>query len=207
MGRADADSLYVTDVRNTQLQSKIGPYVDTFLANLLLAELYLRTLELFEKGQFSEEAREARVERVKERVRQAIADREGMRTILETVLATMPASYFLTTPEQSFPHHIELLREFREGEEGGLVSSIRHFRDRDRASGSGMVGPGRLRARRYLAGHEDPGADQPNHGEDQHHAEAGHDEPVASLPRPRRIRSSYDCTSQENPPPKCLRAL
>ena len=37
--KSDADSLYVTDVRNTQLQSKIGPYVDTFLANLVLAEL------------------------------------------------------------------------------------------------------------------------------------------------------------------------
>lgn len=36
---ADADSLYVTDVKGTQLQSKIGPYVDTFLANLVLAEL------------------------------------------------------------------------------------------------------------------------------------------------------------------------
>jgi hypothetical protein len=37
--KADTDSLYVTDVRNTQLQTKIGPYVDTFLANLVLAEL------------------------------------------------------------------------------------------------------------------------------------------------------------------------
>jgi uncharacterized protein YidB (DUF937 family) len=37
--KADKDSLYVTDVRNTQLQSKIGPYVDTFLVNLTLAEL------------------------------------------------------------------------------------------------------------------------------------------------------------------------
>jgi hypothetical protein len=37
--KADKDSLYVTDVRNTQLQSKIGPYVDTFLANLVLAEM------------------------------------------------------------------------------------------------------------------------------------------------------------------------
>ena len=36
--KADKDSLYVTDVRNTQLQSKIGPYVDTFLVNLVLAE-------------------------------------------------------------------------------------------------------------------------------------------------------------------------
>jgi hypothetical protein len=36
--KADKDSLYVTDVKNTQLQSKIGPYVDTFLVNLVLAE-------------------------------------------------------------------------------------------------------------------------------------------------------------------------
>ena len=34
--KADKDSLYVTDVRGTQLQSKIGPYVDTFLVNLVL---------------------------------------------------------------------------------------------------------------------------------------------------------------------------
>jgi hypothetical protein len=37
--KAKADDLYVTDVRNTQLQSKIGPYIDTFMANLVLAEL------------------------------------------------------------------------------------------------------------------------------------------------------------------------
>jgi hypothetical protein len=37
--KSDGDSLYVTDVRDTQLQSKIGQYVDTFLAGLVLAEL------------------------------------------------------------------------------------------------------------------------------------------------------------------------
>jgi hypothetical protein len=37
--KSDPESLYVTDVKGTQLQSKIGPYVDTFLANLVLAEL------------------------------------------------------------------------------------------------------------------------------------------------------------------------
>src|SRR6516164_3028991 len=36
---ADKDSLYVTDVRDTQLQVKIGPYVDTFLTSMVLAEL------------------------------------------------------------------------------------------------------------------------------------------------------------------------
>jgi hypothetical protein len=36
---ADKESLYVTDVRDTQLQSKIGPYVDTFLATWTLSEI------------------------------------------------------------------------------------------------------------------------------------------------------------------------
>ena len=36
---ADQDSLYVTDVRDTQLQVKIGTYVDTFLAGWALSEL------------------------------------------------------------------------------------------------------------------------------------------------------------------------
>lgn len=37
--RAESDTLYITDVRGTQLQGKIGPYVDTFLVNLVLAEM------------------------------------------------------------------------------------------------------------------------------------------------------------------------
>ncbi len=36
---ADKDSLYVTPVRDTQLQSKIGRYVDSFLTALVLSEL------------------------------------------------------------------------------------------------------------------------------------------------------------------------
>lgn len=36
---ADKDSLYVTPIRDTQLQSKIGRYVDTFLTALVLTEL------------------------------------------------------------------------------------------------------------------------------------------------------------------------
>jgi prenyltransferase/squalene oxidase-like repeat protein len=36
---ADKESLYVTPVRDTQLQSKIGKYVDTFLTALVLSEL------------------------------------------------------------------------------------------------------------------------------------------------------------------------
>jgi len=51
----DNDSLYVTSVRDTQLQSKIGIYVDTFLAAQILADL---------KGRFvnaSDEERRAKL--------------------------------------------------------------------------------------------------------------------------------------------------
>ncbi len=37
--KADAKSLFVTTVRGTQVQGKIGPYVDTFLTSLVLAEI------------------------------------------------------------------------------------------------------------------------------------------------------------------------
>jgi hypothetical protein len=50
--KSDKDTLYLTDVRNTQLQSKIGPYVDTFLAQLVMAEL---------KGTMPEEKAEKRL--------------------------------------------------------------------------------------------------------------------------------------------------
>ncbi len=37
--KSDDKSLYVTEVRGTRVQSKIGPYIDTFLSAQLLAEL------------------------------------------------------------------------------------------------------------------------------------------------------------------------
>jgi hypothetical protein len=37
--KSDSQSLYVTDIKGTQIQSKIGPYVDTFLVSMVLAEL------------------------------------------------------------------------------------------------------------------------------------------------------------------------
>jgi [protein-PII] uridylyltransferase len=108
----------------------VAPNVWNNWRDLLLGELYMRALELFEKGELLEEAREARVERVKDRLRRALADREPLQNAVEHTLATMPGSYFLTTPEQSFPHHVELLHDFRNGG-GALVTSIRHFPDRE----------------------------------------------------------------------------
>lgn len=49
---SDKDSLYVTDMRGTRVQSKIGTYVDTFMASMLLAEV---------KDQFADKAYNKRV--------------------------------------------------------------------------------------------------------------------------------------------------
>jgi hypothetical protein len=50
--KADKESLYITDQKGTQVQSKIGPYVDTFLAALVLAEV---------KGRMPDETSEKRL--------------------------------------------------------------------------------------------------------------------------------------------------
>jgi hypothetical protein len=42
---ADADSLYVTDVRGTRVQGKIGTYVDTFAALMVLTEMKSREMD------------------------------------------------------------------------------------------------------------------------------------------------------------------
>ncbi|MHC4981763.1 MAG: DUF4159 domain-containing protein [Planctomycetota bacterium] len=41
--KSDADSLYVTDQRNTRIQSKLGTYIDTFLAGTTLADVQVVT--------------------------------------------------------------------------------------------------------------------------------------------------------------------
>jgi hypothetical protein len=50
--KADKDTLYVTDLRGTRLQGKLGPYVDTFTVSLLFAEL---------KGRMPDEKSEKRL--------------------------------------------------------------------------------------------------------------------------------------------------
>lgn len=50
--KSDKDSLYVTDVRGTRVQGKLGPYVDTFTVSLLFAEL---------KGRMPDEKSEKRL--------------------------------------------------------------------------------------------------------------------------------------------------
>ncbi len=65
---ADKESLYVTDVRDTQLQVKIGTYVDTFLAGWALSEL---------KGKVADDASESRRAAALEKVVSKIERNQG----------------------------------------------------------------------------------------------------------------------------------
>ncbi len=61
--RADRDSLYVTEIRGTRLQGKLGAYIDTFLASLVLAEV---------RGTLPTPAETARVEAAQAKVMRKI---------------------------------------------------------------------------------------------------------------------------------------
>jgi len=66
--KADTDSLYVTPVRDTQLQVKIGQYVDTFLTAWALSEL---------KGKLADEDAETRRAAALEKVVRKIEKNQG----------------------------------------------------------------------------------------------------------------------------------
>lgn len=65
---SDPESLYVTEVRGTRVQSKIGTYVDTFLANLMLAEL---------KGHMGSDAGNKRLDEALNKVITKIENHQG----------------------------------------------------------------------------------------------------------------------------------
>ena len=86
---ADAGSLYVTSVRDTQLQVKIGSYVDTFLTGWVLSEL---------KGRLADDAAEqrraaaldkvvAKIER-NQKADGSFADNKGWAAVLSQGLAS-----------------------------------------------------------------------------------------------------------------------
>ena len=101
--------------------------------DMLLIELYVRALQVLERGGFVEEDRMARVARIKGRLKRALRgtqDEQG----LGAFLRTMPANYFLTTPEDSIPEHVRVAGRFRcAAREGGVPveTLLRHFPEWD----------------------------------------------------------------------------
>lgn len=110
----------------------VGPKIWNNWHDMLLGELYLGTLDVFEREAFVEEEYEERVERVKRRIAAAAsASSTGASVdpaLLDTFLGDMPDRYFLGTPEESILHHLQLVRTF-DGEP--FVTDVKHFPDRE----------------------------------------------------------------------------
>lgn len=115
----------------------VGPNFWNNWRGLLLGELYMRAQQLLEHNLVVDEDRGARVARVKERVRASISI-AGMEPGVDEFLASLPDSYFLTTPEESMPGHAVLAARFRrraaEGpmrERAAVEIMLRHFPEWD----------------------------------------------------------------------------
>jgi [protein-PII] uridylyltransferase len=104
----------------------VGPKIWNNWHDMLLSELYLGTLDIFEREAFVQEAHAARVDRVKQRVAEAARTHVDAAT-LDTFLAQMPDRYFLGTTEDTIVRHLQLVR-VRDGE--AFVTEVRHFPER-----------------------------------------------------------------------------
>jgi [protein-PII] uridylyltransferase len=105
----------------------VGPKIWNNWHDMLLGELYLGTLDVFEREAFVEEDHAERVDRVKQRVAAAAA--AGVEPqVVEAFLADMPDRYFLGTAEESIVHHLQLVR----GLDGELfITEVKHFPERE----------------------------------------------------------------------------
>src|SRR5437773_2774776 len=111
----------------------VGPGVWNNWRDSLLAELFLRTRDFLEKGAVEPEDRAARAARVRARIEGAAPT--AARPEVEAFAASMPDSYFLGTPEEMIPPHVDLRRRFGEAEAAGerpaLATRLTHFPERD----------------------------------------------------------------------------
>ncbi len=111
----------------------VGPGVWSTWRDTLVTELYVRAREFFAKGVFEAEDPAARAARLQGRVRET-APAEAV-PALDVLFRTMPASYFLTTPEETIVAHAELRRQFGEretaGERPAVATQLGHVPERE----------------------------------------------------------------------------
>lgn len=103
----------------------VGPKIWNSWHDMLLAELYLRTAEAFEREELIEQDYQERVARARARVAASTLVEPEVR---DRFLAGMPERYFLSTTEESIRHHLELFHRYER--EGELVCEVRHYPER-----------------------------------------------------------------------------
>jgi len=104
----------------------VGPKIWNNWHDMLLGELYLRTLDAFEREAYVEEDYGQHVQRVKQRVAAAATDVSD--ASVQRFLAEMPHRYFLGTAEDSIIHHMQLVGRM---DGAPYLSEVKHFPERE----------------------------------------------------------------------------
>lgn len=103
----------------------VNPKVWNNWHDMLLGELYVGTLAVFERGRLPDPERAGRADRVRARLAEALGAAGG--NALKEFLRDMPDRYFVTTPEADIPRHFELVRQH---EEEPIVTRVTHCPER-----------------------------------------------------------------------------
>jgi len=104
----------------------VGPQIWNGWRDHLLSELYLRAIDVFETGEVSEANREARVQRMRERVI-GLAQGDDERRRLDAFLSDMPAAYILSSTDERI---IDDWRLYESLGSGIFRSGVAHFPSR-----------------------------------------------------------------------------
>ena len=106
----------------------VAPNVYNNWRDMLLSELYMRSLKILEQGDREAVDPVRRLALVKSAVAAQIAGAGAPEPELEKFLALMPDRYFLITPENDIAIHFDLMRAL---DDRLTVCRHRHFRDRE----------------------------------------------------------------------------
>jgi [protein-PII] uridylyltransferase len=105
----------------------VGPKIWNNWHDMLLGDLYLGALDIFEREAFVEEDHAERVERVKQRLAAAANGAPG-RPDFHAFLRDMPDRYFLGTTEDSILHHLQLVTNL---DGAPSIIEVKHYPERE----------------------------------------------------------------------------
>jgi len=91
----------------------VGPDVWTNWKGMLLKELYIRTVNILEQGEFKKEEPKDRLKRVTEDVIKILGKKVGKRDV-KNILSKMPDSYFLGFSPRKIASHVEFIDKSKE---------------------------------------------------------------------------------------------
>jgi [protein-PII] uridylyltransferase len=109
----------------------VAPKVYNNWRDMLLGDLYLRSLKILEHGDREAVDPERRLAQVKGAIRRLLVARGAHGDAIANFLAQMPDRYFLTVPESDVTLHFDMMRALAENNDAHPVCRHRHFPERE----------------------------------------------------------------------------